>query len=107
MFDLMKPGAFFINTSRGELIDEIALLKQLESGTIRGAALDVLSNEQTTGMGQNALVKYAHSHQNLIITPHIGGCTAESMGKAEHFLAQELYCALRRWAGRETAASAS
>lgn len=105
MLQAMKPGAFFINTSRGELIDETALLRGLESGAIRGAALDVLSNEQTTGMGENALVKYAQTHDNLIITPHIGGCTVESMGKAEHFLAQELYTTLHRWAGKQAVAS--
>lgn len=105
MLQAMKPGAFFINTSRGELIDETALLRGLESGAIGGAALDVLSNEQTTGMGENALVKYAQTHDNLIITPHIGGCTVESMGKAEHFLAQELYTTLHRWAGKQAVAS--
>ena len=106
LFKAMKSGAFFINTSRGELIDEAALLDGLESGAIRGAALDVLSNEQTRGMGESALVKYAQKHHNLIITPHIGGCTVESMGKAEHFLAQELYATLHRWAGKEAVASA-
>ncbi len=105
LFLAMKPGAFFLNTSRGELIDETALLGRLQSGAIRGAALDVLSNEKTAGMGENALVQYAQGSENLIITPHIGGCTVESMGKAEHFLAQELYAMLNRWACKEAVAS--
>ena len=86
----MKPGAYFINTSRGELIDEGALLERLASGSIAGAALDVLSNEDSSGMAGHPLVEYARRHNNLIITPHIGGCTVESMGKTERFMAQEL-----------------
>lgn len=106
MFDQMKPGALFINTSRGELIDESALLDRLKNGSLGGAALDVLSGENSAGMNEHPLVKYAQSRENLIITPHIGGCTVESMGKAEHFLAKELYATLHRWACKETVAAA-
>ena len=42
---LMKPSAFIINTSRGALIDEVALIEALENGTIAGAGLDVQENE--------------------------------------------------------------
>lgn len=105
MFDQMKPGALFINTSRGELIDENALLDRLKNGALRGVALDVLCGENSAGMNEHPLVKYAQTHENLIITPHIGGCTVESMGKAEHFLAQELYATLHRWACKEAVAA--
>jgi D-3-phosphoglycerate dehydrogenase len=89
-FELMRKGAWFVNTSRGELIDEGALLSSLESGHLAGAALDVLADELPTGMGHNRLVLYAQSHDHLIITPHIGGCTFESMDKTERFLADRL-----------------
>lgn len=89
-FQSMAKGARFINTSRGELVDEPALLRALESGYLAGAALDVLDDESSAGMGHNALVRYAQSHDNLIITPHIGGCTTESMGKTESFLVERL-----------------
>ena len=89
-FARMKAGSWFINTSRGELVDESALLQALESGHLAGAALDVLSGECSSGMGGNALVEYARSHHNLLITPHIGGCTLESMHKTEDFLAEKL-----------------
>jgi D-3-phosphoglycerate dehydrogenase len=89
-FALMKPGAWFINTARGELVDETALLAALRSGRLSGAAVDVLNDEHATGMRENPLVIYARANENLIITPHIGGCTTESVEKTELFLAEKL-----------------
>jgi D-3-phosphoglycerate dehydrogenase len=86
----MKPGAWFVNTSRGELLDESALLASLLDGRIAGAALDVLCGEHATGMKEHPLVAYARAHDNLLITPHIGGCTAESMAHTEEFLAEKV-----------------
>lgn len=94
-FAMMKEGGWFINTARGELVDESALLKSLQSGQLAGAALDVLSDERSIGMKDHPLVAYAREHDNLIITPHIGGCTAESMEKTEMFLAERLLAMLR------------
>lgn len=42
-------------------------------------------------MAEHPLVAYAHEHDNLIVTPHIGGCTLESMTKTEVFLAEKLH----------------
>jgi D-3-phosphoglycerate dehydrogenase / 2-oxoglutarate reductase len=89
-FALMKEGAWFINTSRGEVVDESALLKSLHSGHLAGAALDVLCHEDSEGMKDHPLVVCARDHDHLMITPHIGGCTVESMEKTELFLAKEL-----------------
>jgi len=89
-FERMKSGSFFVNTARGELVDETALLHSLESGKLRGAALDVLTDEQHLDAGRHPLIRYATKHSNLLITPHIGGCTAESMAKTEIFLAGRL-----------------
>ena len=86
-FATMKPGSWFLNTARGELVDESALLAALETGKLAGAALDVLCDECSTGMSGHPLVEYAKRNNNLILTPHIGGCTAESMAKTEVFLA--------------------
>jgi D-3-phosphoglycerate dehydrogenase len=94
-FAAMRPGSYFINTARGELIDEQALLAGLASGRIAGTALDVLTGEDSSGMAGHPLVEYAARHENLLITPHLGGCTAESKRKTEAFLAEKVFGLLR------------
>jgi D-3-phosphoglycerate dehydrogenase / 2-oxoglutarate reductase len=89
-FQLMRPGAWFVNTGRGELIDEAALIEALESGRLAGAAVDVLCDENSAGMAGHRLVEYARTSDRLLITPHIGGCTVESLDKTETFLAEKL-----------------
>lgn len=96
-FQQMRPGAFFINTARGELVDEAALLNALREGKLGGAALDVLAGERSSGMAQHALVRYAQQSNNLIITPHIAGCTVESMAKTELFMAGKLCAELQEY----------
>lgn len=92
-FQKMKKGSCFINTARGELVDENALLSALQDGTLAGAALDVLGNE--TGqdliwMQENQLWQYSRANANLLITPHIGGATFESMAATEIFIVEKL-----------------
>lgn len=62
---MMKPGALLVNTGRGGIVDEAALLEALEAGAIGGAALDVLSQEPPR---ENVLI--GRTDLNLIITPH-------------------------------------
>ncbi len=88
--DLLPPGALLINTARGDILDEQALLEALESGRIGGAALDVLSNERSDALSRSPLIEYARRHSNLILTPHIGGATYESMAATEVFMAEKL-----------------
>ncbi len=90
-FRRMKRGAWFINTARGELVDEEALLSALESKYLAGAGLDVLTGETAGFTSEHPLLRFAREHPNLIITPHIGGCTHESMEKTEVFLAGKLH----------------
>src|SRR5690606_12529344 len=68
----MKPSAFLINTSRGPVVDEAALLRAREQGTIAGAALDVLSKEPPPP--DHPLLQAP----NCIITPHIAWATHAS-----------------------------
>ncbi|KZV66817.1 hypothetical protein PENSPDRAFT_755426 [Peniophora sp. CONT] len=72
-FELMKKSAVLINTSRGALIDEDALLDALKSGTIYGAGLDVLTHEPATPERYSELYKL----ENIVIQPHVGGGTHE------------------------------
>ncbi|MCT8676931.1 2-hydroxyacid dehydrogenase [Glaesserella parasuis] len=66
---LMKPTAYLINTGRGPLVDEAALLDALENGTIAGAGLDVLVKEPPAI--DNPLIQAAKRLPNLLITPHV------------------------------------
>ena len=68
-FATMKPGSFFINAARGELVDDIALLGALDSGHLAGAAIDV--GRAPDQMPTPALAR----HPLVIASPHIGGLT--------------------------------
>ncbi len=68
----MKPTAYLINTSRGPIVDEAALIAALQSGTIAGAGLDVFDEEP---LPQDHPLRHA---ANTIITPHIGYVTEET-----------------------------
>ena len=87
----LKNGAVVLNTSRGAIIDEAALIDALERGHLRGAALDVIHDEYSPTSGlRDRLIRYAASHQNLLITPHLGGATHDSLEKVEIFMAEKL-----------------
>ncbi len=87
---LLPPGALLVNTSRGDVLDERALLAALEGGRLAGAALDVISGERASTGGVSPLVEYARAHDNLLITPHIAGATCELMAATEVFVARKL-----------------
>jgi D-3-phosphoglycerate dehydrogenase len=92
-FSQIKPGSVLVNTSRGELVDESAMLKALASGRLAGAALDVLAGEGAKGADWPAaspVWQYATSHENLLLVPHLGGATLESMEETEIFMARKL-----------------
>lgn len=89
-FSLMKEGVYIVNTSRGAVMDEEALLRALESGKVAGAALDVICGELEGDFENHPLICYARTHDNLIITPHMGGVTYESQAKAYIFTARKI-----------------
>lgn len=87
IFAACKPGSYLINTARGELIDWQAFLASLESGRLAGAAIDVFEGEFVPGFADrfpdHPVLEYARSHDNLFITPHIGGSTIDAWRKTE------------------------
>lgn len=88
-FATMKQGAYFINTSRGENVDEAALLGALKSGKLAGAALDVLHNDSSWNVDApagNPLLSYSKLHDNLLITPHMGGYGRTSIASTRKFV---------------------
>lgn len=71
---IMKKGAYIVNTARGGVIDEQALLQALEEGKIAGAALDVFENEPNPD-------KTLLNHPKISCTPHIGAATLEAQDR--------------------------
>ncbi|MAE60394.1 MAG: hypothetical protein CMJ49_03455 [Planctomycetaceae bacterium] len=86
----MKPGSVLVNTSRGDIIDETALIAALDSGHIAAFGADVLHDEWRPDMRQSPLVAYAQHHDNVVITPHLGGATDKSIRDARLFAAKKL-----------------
>ena len=90
VFRSMREGAFFINTSRGEIIRESALLDALASGHLAGAAVDVVLGEPDQ-VKQSKLIQYVRAGgTDLLITPHLGGATWESLEKTQLFMVEKL-----------------
>ncbi|MEO6270410.1 MAG: hydroxyacid dehydrogenase [Lautropia sp.] len=80
----MKPGAILINTSRGGIVDESALVAALRQGHLGGAALDVFEQEPLPAGSILADVP------NLILTPHVAGVTAESNVRVSSMIAERV-----------------
>lgn len=92
VFQKMKPSAYLINTSRGEILDEDALLEALEKNVIAGYATDVLSRELELlqDFSNHPLVEYAKKNRNCLIVPHTGGLTSDSRIGTDVFMAEKL-----------------
>jgi phosphoglycerate dehydrogenase-like enzyme len=73
----VKPGVIVVNTSRGGIVDEAALLEGLEAGRIGAAGLDVLAGEPE--VADHPLLAYARRHDNLLVTPHCGGFSPDAV----------------------------
>lgn len=89
----MKKTALLVNTSRGGVVDETAILEALGSGAMAGAALDVLEGEPAID-GTHPVIRALPAHDNLLVVPHLGGNTTESLEKTEVFLAERLVALL-------------
>lgn len=84
----MRPHALLVNVSRGEVVDEAALVDALNAGTIAGAALDVRANEPPTPGALELM-------DNVVLTPHVAGITGQAQERVVSVLAtdlQALFC---------------
>jgi D-3-phosphoglycerate dehydrogenase len=86
-FSMMKPSAFFLNTSRGEVVDEKGLLTALEEKKIAGAALDVRQKEPCTVDAFSVM-------DNVILTPHIAAFTREGQNRVVVSVCQDITAVL-------------
>ena len=86
-FSKMKPGAFFINTSRGKVVDEAGLVKALNEKKLAGAGLDVRATEPPSGPLSTA--------DNVILAPHIGAFTVEGQERVVTTVCRDVAAVLR------------
>jgi lactate dehydrogenase-like 2-hydroxyacid dehydrogenase len=83
----MKPTAILVNTSRGPVVDEAALVEALKNKTIRAAGLDVFENEPKLAPGLADLA-------NVVLTPHTASATEETRAKMAEVAAENIIAAL-------------
>lgn len=80
---MMKESAYLINTSRGPVVDEVALVEALKNGVIRGAGIDVFEDEPALAPGLTDL-------KNAVITPHIASASDETRGAMSRIAAENI-----------------
>ena len=90
-FEVMKEGVYVVNCARGGIINEEALIKNLESGKVKGVALDVFSKEPPPP----ELVDRLRKFENVSLSPHIGANTYESQENVAVIVAQQVIKALK------------
>lgn len=94
-FEIMKKNSHFINTSRGEFVNENDLITAIKSKKINGAALDVLWDDSISARKINKknmlkIINFSKSNERLIITPHIGGATYGAMKTTRKIILDKL-----------------
>jgi lactate dehydrogenase-like 2-hydroxyacid dehydrogenase len=87
ILEALPPQAMVVNTARGELLDTDALIDLMENGHLWAAALDTIEGEYdpqfTEYFSDSRIASYARSHNNLVLTPHIGGSTIDAWSETQ------------------------
>ena len=86
--ELMRPGSYLVNTSRGPVVDESALVESLRRRHLGGAGLDVYELEPELAPGLVEL-------ENVVLLPHLGSATVETRGRMAELAAQNAIAAIR------------
>ncbi|MEY3679299.1 MAG: hypothetical protein RI924_1440 [Bacteroidota bacterium] len=89
LFHFRKP-IFFLNTSRGEIVNTQAILKAIAEGKIIGAGLDVLEVENFPALAEQNWYAELAKNENVLLSPHVAGWTVESYRKISEVLAEKL-----------------
>ena len=92
-FNLMKETALFINTARGKLVDQKALIQAIKSGKIAGCGLDVAENEEPIPV-DDPIMEIA-GYDNVVVTPHIAGWTRECQQRLADMTTDNIILALQ------------
>jgi D-3-phosphoglycerate dehydrogenase / 2-oxoglutarate reductase len=89
----MKFGSTFINVSRGELVNEAALVEALDLGIIRAVGIDVLSGDSRWACGEQVespLIEKSRKTDRVLVTPHVGGYALEAVKETRLFMVQRV-----------------
>lgn len=81
LLDLVKKDLYIINTSRGEIVNELDIVEALNTGKLTGYGADVIENE-FDDLTKSPIIKAMNEGKNIIVTPHTGGMTIEGQTKA-------------------------
>lgn len=88
--NILKKNQILINTSRGKIVDEKAIIKKIKQRKFFYST-DVISNEFKNNLKSDKLLNLSYKNENLIVTPHIAGLTEESQTKSLNFIVSELF----------------
>ena len=88
LLSAFNPGSIFINTARSELTDEKAIVEALETGRLASVGVDVLIHEPDPA--RSPLWQYAQKHDNVVITPHIGGFCPDAVDHVVRFTCKRI-----------------
>jgi len=81
LLGLVKKDLYIVNTSRGEIVNELDIVNALNTGKLTGYGADVVENE-FDDLTKSPIIKAMNEGHNIIITPHTGGMTIEGQTKA-------------------------